>query len=958
MRFMRLTAFICFVFNLSNNLPAGSIHLAQSPSHLNQNTKELKTIEKSDEAFIRLHAFLNSEDITINAINIPTGTFNFFEGFENVFPGADWTSYDDDGYANGEYYWDKTNHEKFEGQYSVWCAAGGADGHDPSTGNYPNNCASVMTWGPFDLSNASSCEFALEFWLDSQREKDALFWGALKSDSFSVVGYSGYSAGWYHDELDISDLSGLNWLGNEEIYFLAIFISDESVTDRGAYIDNVRIDISENVDVTFACDMVFERLSGRFDPSTDVLNVRGSFNGWSGDMMIPSAQNSNLYIKTIPINVNAGDQIDYKYAYDMATSTVWENDPNKTYTFTQADIDAGEVYIRRAFNNVDSSNVTLQESVVKFTVDMNDAKDVNDQPFPSIDNVVLVGGTAPLQWPSETWPDGDESRVIHLNDSGSDGDVTAGDGIWSRDIVFPLFTFLDVIYKYGANWGLPSNNGDNDNEAGFGDNHTVELVSVFAGATIKDIFGVMGESVLIDIVPVQDIYITSPNGGEALVCEADILWTSQNTNDYVKIEYECDGVWTDIISSAPDVGRYEWMIPEGTQCTQTRIRVSDASNPDKFDVSDDYFSIDCPGGGPCVPPYVKIDSIMAVAGMDIEVPVRISGNVKAIDAFGLRVVYCADKLTFLGVRKGDLTESFSFFDGSESSPGNLTIGGFHTTQIPVNSDGAIAIIDLHVDECITGETCALFISNLTDDLSDMNICNGTFECGMPCLLGDVNDDGAITPGDALCAFQIYLGGGTPPPSCDNPCALAAADVNCTPNGITPGDALYIFQAYLAGKTPPLDCDPSAMNKEGNQMQLKLDDASAIPGEQIEIPVHINAASSLNAFGLEFGYPSDLLTFNGIKSTAITSGWEALEAKENETGLLTIGAYNAKSATVTKSDVLVNVLFTVKEDAAGGGEIWLSNTTDDVAEAELINGRFSATTDDVRRLGSVPSSYAL
>ncbi|MEE4312428.1 MAG: FlgD immunoglobulin-like domain containing protein, partial [candidate division KSB1 bacterium] len=87
-------------------------------------------------------------------------------------------------------------------------------------------------------------------------------------------------------------------------------------------------------------------------------------------------------------------------------------------------------------------------------------------------------------------------------------------------------------------------------------------------------------------------------------------------------------------------------------------------------------------------------------------------------------------------------------------------------------------------------------------------------------------------------------------------------------------------------------------------------------------------------------------------------WEALEAKENETGLLTIGAYNAKSATVTKSDVLVNVLFTVKEDAAGGGEIWLSNTTDDVAEAELINARFNAATDDVRRLGSVPSSYAL
>lgn len=76
-----------------------------------------------------------------------------------------------------------------------------------------------------------------------------------------------------------------------------------------------------------------------------------------------------------------------------------------------------------------------------------------------------------------------------------------------------------------------------------------------------------------------------------------------------------------------------------------------------------------------------------------------------------------------------------------------------------------------------------------------------------CSLGDVNDDGTISPGDALCAFQIYLSGGTPPPDCDNPCALEAADVNCSPNGVTPGDALYIFQAYLDGKIAPLDCDP-------------------------------------------------------------------------------------------------------------------------------------------------------
>ncbi|MBN1155131.1 hypothetical protein JXB12_09470, partial [candidate division KSB1 bacterium] len=79
-----------------------------------------------------------------------------------------------------------------------------------------------------------------------------------------------------------------------------------------------------------------------------------------------------------------------------------------------------------------------------------------------------------------------------------------------------------------------------------------------------------------------------------------------------------------------------------------------------------------------------------------------------------------------------------------------------------------------------------YIYLVTVDLNDLQV---------QCALGDVNNDGSITPGDALCAFQTYLNGGTPPAGteCDNECALYAADVNCTPNGITPGDALYIFQ---------------------------------------------------------------------------------------------------------------------------------------------------------------------
>ncbi len=69
--------------------------------------------------------------------------------------------------------------------------------------------------------------------------------------------------------------------------------------------------------------------------------------------------------------------------------------------------------------------------------------------------------------------------------------------------------------------------------------------------------------------------------------------------------------------------------------------------------------------------------------------------------------------------------------------------------------------------------------------------------------GDINRDGALTPGDALCAFNLYLTGGAGPIACPArslACANMIADVNCD-GAVTPGDALAIFQRYLQGQTP-------------------------------------------------------------------------------------------------------------------------------------------------------------
>jgi len=456
------------------------------------------------------------------------------------------------------------------------------------------------------------------------------------------------------------------------------------------------------------------------------------------------------------------------------------------------------------------------------------------------------------------------------------------------------------------------------------------------------------------------ITILSPNGGEDITCNTTITWTSTGASGNVKLQYYCNGVWSTIVNSTPNDGSYSWNIPSNTFC-DSKIKIIDVANTGCWDMSDNYFKINC-GNGLCIPPYIKAGKGEAAAGMNLEVPIYMKGNTIPVDAFGFDFKYCADKLHLLDVIKTDLSSGFSFFQFQETIPGEVTIGGFHTTAIPMNSDGVIALVKLHVDACNEGETCALNISRLVDDLIDMNQCNGTFTCGIPCNLGDVNNDNSITPGDALCAFQIYLNGGTPPTGtdCDNECALYAADVNCTPNGITPGDALYIFQAYLNGESAPLPCNPSALAKNNEEITLAISSVESKPGEKVTFSIELDRFENIQAFGLDLGYPSDLLTFIEIRPNVLTRDWEQLDGQVNVEGVVTIGGFTTSRLKKVRSTNLVDIIFRVNDIAAEAGELWLFNLTDNLANANSRSGQLLLLRDGIRRVGGfeIPATYYL
>ncbi|HEX7357869.1 MAG TPA: carbohydrate-binding module family 20 domain-containing protein [Ignavibacteriaceae bacterium] len=260
--------------------------------------------------------------------------------------------------------------------------------------------------------------------------------------------------------------------------------------------------VPDTIDVTFSCNMEFEIVSNRFNPATDTLSVRGSFNSWgASDLLAQSLTDPNVYEGTYRIYTYEGETFNYKYAYFGPNGTTWENDPNKTYTITADDMTFGAAFIPRTFNDATLSTVTNFPVTIKFTVNMAGAVSaINLLPFPSIDDVRLCGANAPLQWPAGGWPNADSIRTIKLYDNGTNGDVTAGDNIWSRDVTFPQYSPLRIQYKYGANWGLASNGGGNDNENGVGADHFIDLTTDLVSATVENVFGTMGTHPLVNVV--------------------------------------------------------------------------------------------------------------------------------------------------------------------------------------------------------------------------------------------------------------------------------------------------------------------------------------------------------------------------------------------------------------------------------------------------------------------------
>ncbi len=134
---------------------------------------------------------------------------------------------------------------------------------------------------------------------------------------------------------------------------------------------------------------------------------------------------------------------------------------------------------------------------------------IDQQPFTSISDVRICGVYNPLCgtcfyccWPRIGWPDEDSTNTVRLYDDGSNGDLIAGDNIWTVYVHFPGWPYIIIRYKYAVNWGLPTNSGGNDNES-LNDEHRIWITQNTISASVSNIFGVMGQHQITDLVVVD-----------------------------------------------------------------------------------------------------------------------------------------------------------------------------------------------------------------------------------------------------------------------------------------------------------------------------------------------------------------------------------------------------------------------------------------------------------------------
>jgi hypothetical protein len=639
------------------------------------------------------------------------------------------------------------------------------------------------------------------------------------------------------------------------------------------------------------------------------------------------------------------------------TTADWNVDQTVTLAAAEdADITAGTATIRVAASGLPNKDVTATEQDNDFLTFVTDV--------PSV--AVVEGGTATFQVRLSAQPSTDVNATVTRVSGDTDITVQSGASLtfttlnWNNYQTVTLAAAEDADTTNGAATVRIAASGvpDKDIAAAEQDNDTLQFVTSVSAVNVPE-GGTATFQVRLSAQPSASVSATVARASG----DTNITVQSGAGLTFTTANWSADQTVT--LAAAEDADTVN-----GT----ATIRITGAGLPNK-DVTAIEQDDDADNGTIAL----VLNPSLSTSGLLVEATVQISGNDAPVAAFGLDFVYNAAWFNYENEGTGTLTSNWAITVDA-STAGRLVIRGVGGTIIPVSSTGSLVKITLQV-RCL-GNTVptisTLRLENYTDDLFDEflplpSTANFTY---YPCArLGDVNNDGSVTPGDAQSAFEIYLGRLTP-----TFCQQMTSDGNCS-SGTTPGDAQDIFEHYLGKKTLPICCTQASSsysrlavlgslsaleepprplrerglrppefskraeepeNRRGDfrlRRALYALDTIGRPGEAVDVPVVVSSPIGLRSFAFDLLYPFDMLEYTGAKRTSLTQGFDYVSGIEESQGLIHVEAESWEAIPVRELGSLVLLSFRVREGADSSLPIRVLGPQRDLRDAEAGEAMF-------------------
>ncbi|HXV12764.1 MAG TPA: PKD domain-containing protein [Candidatus Krumholzibacteria bacterium] len=229
------------------------------------------------------------------------------------------------------------------------------------------------------------------------------------------------------------------------------------------------------------------------------------------------------------------------------------------------------------------------------------------------------------------------------------------------------------------------------------------------------------------------------------------------------------------------------------------------------------------------------------------------------------------------------------------------------------------------------------------------------ECGQG--VGDMDGNGSLTPGDALCVFNTYLNGQVVPGACDAvgyDCEGPAADADCS-GLVTPGDALAVYQRYLLGQ-PVEEC----LGQAGPALAASFTPARVTTSRRtdagaVEVAFAVDPTAHFDAFGVRVVVPAGF-ELAGFERGAGTSDWMLVDARADEDGALWVGGFDTRGLDAASSTELFRLRFRFVGLDADPDLIRFIDFVDDLAGAVEDGGAAPGAPSSFRLYQNHPNPF--